>query len=84
MDYSKDDIFQLMRNIDPFSILIIGINGQLRRVYCPFPVEVIIPLEDFNVGDIVSVQAVKVTFQLKNVFIINERAYYMYFFRIIL
>lgn len=82
MDYSKDYIGELMKWIDPYSILVIDEYGQLRRIYCPFTVLVTIPVGKFQHGDIVAVEAVKVTMELKDVYIIERKAYYIIHFRI--
>lgn len=83
MEHSKGYVNELMQWMDPFSILVVAEKGHLKRIYCPFSAMVIIPVGSFQEGDIVSVQAVKVTLQLKDVFIIEEKAYYIFHFRII-
>jgi hypothetical protein len=82
MEYSKDYISELMKWIDPYSILVIDEDDQLRRIYCPFAVLVTIPVGKFQLGDIVAVEAVKITLELKDVFIIEGKAYYIIHFRI--
>lgn len=82
MEYSKDYISEFMKWVDPYSILVIADYGLLRRLYCPFTVEVIIPVGELQSGDVVSVDAVKITLELKDVFIIEGKAYYIIHFRI--
>lgn len=84
MDYSKDYISELMKWIDPYSILVIDKYGQLQRIFCPFTVLVTIPVGKLHYGDIVAVEAVKITLELKDVFIIGGKAYYIIHFRILI
>jgi hypothetical protein len=77
-------IEEISKYCDPLSMLVIGNNGQLIRIYCPFSVIVVQPVGNLEKGDIVYVQAVKVTLELRDVFIINGRAYYLFYFRILL
>ena len=83
MEHSKESINDLMQWMDPFSILVITEQGKLKRIYCPFSVMVITPVGYFKEGDIVAVEAVKITLELKDVFIIAGKAYYIFHFRII-
>lgn len=83
MEYSKDYISEFMKWVDPFSILVISGYNQLRRIYCPFTVEVIIPVGELQSGDVVYVEAVKITLELKDVYIIGGKAYYLFHFRIL-
>lgn len=82
MEFSKDFVNEFMKLADPHSIFIIGRRGQLQRLYCPFTVIVVSPVGKLVVGDVVAVEAVKITLELKDVYIIEERAYYIIHFRI--
>ena len=84
MEYSKDYIAELMKFCDPYSILVIDFRGRLIRLFCPFPVMVLTPVGNLEKGDVVSVEAVKLTLQLRDVFIIGGKAYYIIYFRILL
>jgi hypothetical protein len=84
MDYSKDYIRELMKWVDPYSILIINSNCQLVRLYCPFSVVVKIPVGNLQIDDVVTVEAVKITLELKDVYIINGKAFYVIHFRILI
>ena len=77
-------IEEISKYCDPLSMLVIGENGQLMRIYCPFSVIVIRPVGDLEKGAVVHVQAVKVTLDLRDVYIIDGRAYYLFYFRILL
>jgi hypothetical protein len=83
MDKAKY-IEEISNYCDPFSILVIVEAGRLLRIYCPFTVLTIESVGNYIKGDIVHVQAVKITPGLMNVYIIEGKAYHFYFFRILL
>lgn len=83
MDQTKY-LEEISKFCDPLSILVLDENARLIRIFCPFPVEVLKPVGGLEEGDIVYVQAVKLTLELRDVFIINGRAYYLYYFRILI
>jgi hypothetical protein len=83
MDYSKDYISEMMQWIDPYSILVIEGERNLKRIYCPFRVIVVVPVGGLNAGDIALVQAAKVTLGLQDVYIIEGKAYYVIHFRVL-
>jgi len=81
-DYRKY-IQELFKYVSTGSILYVDKQGRLRRIYCPFKVIVIQWIPNHSIGDKVSVEAVKITLELKEVYIIKGKAYYVYNFRII-
>ena len=83
MEKPEDYLRELSRLVDSDSILVISSSGKLKRIYCPFQVTVKIQVYRFNQGDILVVDAVKVTLTLEDVFIINGKAYFIQHFRII-
>jgi hypothetical protein len=83
MDQTKY-LEEISKFCDPLSILVLDEDGRLIRIYCPFPVVVLKPVGNLDKGDIVDVQAVKLTPKLMDVFIINGKAYYLYYFRILM
>ncbi|HOZ13412.1 MAG TPA: hypothetical protein PLH91_06485 [Tenuifilaceae bacterium] len=83
MQKPEDYLRELSRLVDSDSILVISSSGKLKRIYCPFLVTVKIQVYRFNQGDILVVDAVKVTLTLEDVFIINGKAYFIQHFRII-
>ena len=58
-------------------------NNILKQLFCPFKVIVLSQIGTLNKGQIVWVVEVKVTIELKTVFIIKEQAYYYYHFGIL-
>ena len=83
MTENEKYIRELFKIVKTNSILIISAEGKLIRLYCPFEVEVIEHLKDMKVGDIVWVEAVKMTLTLKDVYIIKGRAYYVWYFKVV-
>ena len=64
-------------------IYILTWNNLLKQLFTPFEVEVIRSVGDLEIGQIVWVSQVKVTPQLKTVYIIKGKAYYFFHFDII-
>lgn len=83
MDENEKYVRELFKYVKTDSILVISADGNLIRIYCPFEVEVIGILPDLKVGDIVWVEAVKMTLTLKDVYVIKGKAYYVWFFKMI-
>lgn len=64
-------------------IYIVTWNNLLKQLFTPFEVEVIRSVGELEIGQIVWVSQVKVTPQLKTVYIIEGKAYYFFHFDII-
>jgi hypothetical protein len=65
------------------SILVINKTGQLRRLQCPFEVLVIQDVGELYKGLICLVNAVKLDLSLIDVYIIHNKAYYFFNFRVL-
>jgi len=74
MDKNEKYIRELFELVGTDSILVIDKRGKLARLYCPFEVVVVGLLPDLKIGDIVWVEAVKMTVTLKDVYIIRGKA----------
>jgi hypothetical protein len=81
---SREYINKLFKIVKSDSILIIDMKGQLRRIYCPIPAEILVPVGKRSAGLIVFVEAVKMTTELKDVFTIFGKAYYISYFRVVI
>ena len=64
------------------SILVINKTGQLERLDCPFEVLVIQDVGELYKGLICLVNAVKLDLSLIDVYIIGNKAYYFFNFRV--
>ncbi|MCB0743780.1 MAG: hypothetical protein KDC67_07750 [Ignavibacteriae bacterium] len=56
---------------------------MLKKLFCPFQVIVLVSAGELMKGQKVWVQEVKITMELKTVYIIKGKAYYYYHFDII-
>jgi len=65
-------------------IYIVTWNNVLRQLLTPFKVAVISSVGELEIGQVVWVSQVKVTPQLKTVYIIKGKAYYYFHFDIII
>ena len=65
------------------SILVIDRTGQLQRLDCPFEVLVIQDVGELYKGLICLVNAVKIDISLVDVYIIRNKAYYFFNFRVL-
>jgi hypothetical protein len=80
---TKKDLAELLKYSSPKEIYVITWNNILKRLFCPFRVKVLQDIGSLKKGQTVLVQEVKVTFELKTVYIINNEAYYYYHFNIL-
>ena len=65
-------------------IYIITYNNILKQLFTPFKVAALSSIGVLNKGQIVWVEQVKVTMELKTVFVIEGSAYYYYHFDILI
>ena len=77
------DINELAEELKYFSsdsVYVITWNNALKQVFTPFRIAVISNVGQLSIGEVVWVQKVKVTYQLKTVFIVEGKAYYHFHF----
>jgi hypothetical protein len=75
---------ELLKWVSSDSLLVIDKQGLLRRIYCPFKAVCLVTFPDIKQGESVPVDAIKLTVEVKEVFIIKGTAYYIIYFKIIL
>jgi hypothetical protein len=80
---TKKEMAELLKYSSPREIYVITYNNILKRLFCPFRVKVLQDIGALKRGQIVLVNEVKVTLEIKTVFMINGQAYYYYHFDII-
>ena len=80
----EEYIQELLKWVSSDSLLVIDGSGKLRRIYCPFRVICLVTFPKIEQGEKVSVDAIKLTIEIKEVFIIKGMAYYIIYFKIIL
>lgn len=80
---TRSQLYELLKYSSPKEIYVITWNNILKRLFVPFNVTVLQDIGYLKKGQTVLVQEVKVTFELKTVYIINNEAYYYYHFNIL-
>lgn len=82
---SKEEYLkELLKWVSTDDMLVIDKSGRLRRIYCPFKVVCLVTFPDIKQGEKVFVDAIKLTIEVKEVFIIKGTAYYIIYFSILL
>jgi hypothetical protein len=81
---TRSQLSELLKYSSPREIYVITHYNVLKRVFCPFRVSVLQEIGVLKRGQIVFVDEIKVTLELKTVYIINNAAYFYYHFNIIM
>jgi hypothetical protein len=82
-DEKRKYIEELFKYCKTDNILVINKDGLLQRLDCPFEVLVISDVGELTKGLICLVNAVKLDLTLIDVYIIRNKAYYCFNFRVI-
>lgn len=82
-DERKKYIEEIFKHCHVDSILVINKLGHLERLQCPFEVVVITNVGQLQKGLRCLVSAVKIDLTLIDVYIIRDKAYYFFNFRVI-
>ena len=80
---TKKELAEQLKYSSPREIYVITWNNILKRLFCPFEVQVLQDIGTLKAGQFVFVDEIKVTIELKTVFIIDTKAYYYYHFEIL-
>ncbi|WP_281227593.1 hypothetical protein [Flavobacterium aquiphilum] len=80
---TKKDLAELLKYSSPLEIYVVTWQNTLLKLYCPFEVKVVHDIGALKTGQFVFVEEIKVTIELKTVFIIDTKAYYYYHFDIV-
>jgi hypothetical protein len=80
---TRSQLYELLKYSSSKEIYVITWNNILKRILCPFRVKVLQDIGTLKKGQVVLVQEVKVTLELKTVYIINNEAYYYHHFDIL-
>lgn len=80
---TKKELAELLKYSSPKELWVITWNNILKRIFCPFKVKVLQDVGLLKRGHIVLVSEVKVTLELKTVYVIDKEAYYYYHFEIL-
>ena len=82
-DQARQYILDLFAIVSTDSILIINSTGELKRLRCPFIVVCKIETANLEIGNPYAVSSVKMTLHLEHVYIIEGRAYFIWYFVIV-
>ncbi|MBU2905116.1 hypothetical protein KO529_10000 [Arenibacter algicola] len=80
---NKEDLAEQLKHSSSEWIYIVTWNNILKQLFTPFKVAVLRPVGQLYKGQVVWVERVKVTMDLKTVFVIEGAAYYYYYFDIL-
>ena len=81
---TKKELAELLKYSNSQELYVITHYGVLIRLFCPFKVRVLQDIGILKRGQIVLVQEIKVTYELKTVYIIDNQAFYYHHFDIIM
>ncbi len=81
---NKKELARLLKYSDPKELYVVTWDNKLKVLKCPFDVKVIYEASNLATGQILQVQQVKITKDLKTVFIIGDQAYHYHYFDIII
>ncbi len=81
---TKKELAELLKYSSPLEIYVITWKNTLIKLFCPFGVQVLQDIGTLKKGQFVFVDEIKVTIELKTVFIIDTKAYYYYHFEIVI
>jgi len=79
----KKDLAEQLKYSSSEYLFVVTWNNLLKQLFCPFKVVVLKSVGALVKGQFVWVQAVKVTMELKTVFIIDGSAYFYFYFEIV-
>lgn len=80
----KNELVEQLKYSSSEWLYVVTWNNLLKQLFCPFKVKVLRSVGVLVEGQVVWVQAVKVTMCLKTVLIIDGSAFYYYYFDIII
>ena len=81
-EQNRQYILELFKIVSPSSILVVNQYGKVKRLHCPFQVICKVDVPPLREGGEYAVEAIKMTIELKDVFIIGGRAYFIWYFYI--
>jgi hypothetical protein len=81
MEFSEQYIREFIKDLDPYSLLIIY-RKRLYRIRCPFRVRLLADVTGWKKGDEKWVEKVMVTRDLQMVYLIGGNGYHYYLFQI--
>lgn len=80
---NKKQLAEILKYSSPRTLYVVTWNNLLKKLFCPFRVKVLHQVGELKKGQIVLVDEIKVTEDVKTVFIIKGKAYYYHHFEIL-
>lgn len=80
---NKNQLADILKYCSPKVLYVITWNNLFKKLFCPFKVRVLNPVGGLKKGEIVWVEEIKVTPELKTIYVIRGQAYYYHHFDII-
>lgn len=81
---AKKGIYELLKYSSPYSILVVDEKQKLREVFCPFKVKSIQTFDKLLEGEMLLVDKVKLSSELKVIYQIRGRYFHYHHFAIII
>lgn len=81
---NEKDLVELLKYSSPYSILVVNQDNMLVELFVPFDVYIKHGIGDLIQGNNASVSMIKLSTNLKTVFVINDNAYYYFYFDILI
>ena len=81
---TRKQLSEILKYSSPNELYIITHYNVLIRLFCPIKVQVLRDIGILKRGQIVFVDEIKVTLELKTVYIIDNDAYYYHHFNILI
>ena len=81
---TRSQLSELLKYSSPREIYVITHYGALIRLFCPIKIQVLQDIGILKRGQIVFVDEIKVTLELKTVYIIDNDAYYYHHFNVLM
>ncbi len=81
---TRSQLSEILKYSSPNELYVITHYGVLKRLFCPIKVQVLRDIGILKRGQIVFVDEIKVTLELKTVYIIDNEAYHYYHFNILM
>ena len=80
----EDIRYEYYEYVSPYNILVVSNDGEIIDLLCPFRVKSKVNFPTIKTNDKVWVQKVQTTAESKDVFIIEDNAYFVEYFQIVL
>ena len=80
---ARNYIAELFKVVGTDNRLVVMPAGKVKRLYCPFIVISKVDVPPLKEGHEYSITAIKMTLKLEDVFIIGGKAYFVWYFKIV-